>query len=107
LVVNANDDVIVTGQRATNGPGTTMKHGIGGQVSWRVEEPSFTPNAIAQGPANSVYVAGTTATGIVVQMIIDDPAPASIAAVPATGRAPASALVAPVLPARRWRAGNS
>ena len=80
-----------------------MKVGVGGQENWSVEQPAFTPTAIARGPANSVYVAGTTATGIVVQMIIDDPAPASTAAVPATGSGALLllALALVVLAARR------
>ena len=86
LVINANDDVIVTGQRTYLGPGTTMKHGVGGQENWSVEQPAFTPTAIARGPANSVYVAGTTATGLVVQKIVDDAAPGTAATIPATSR---------------------
>lgn len=50
LVVNANDNVVVTGQRAFNRPGTTMKLGAAGTVDWSFAQPTFSPAAIARGP---------------------------------------------------------
>jgi len=88
LVVNGNDDVIVTSPRSstTNGPGTTMKLGVAGQAYWHVDQPSVAPVAIVRGLANSVYVAGTSPAGLVVQKLVDDTAPDPAATIPATSR---------------------